>query len=83
MSSLKEMKEWCESNHREFWEYMLEDDINDREVSKAASMAEMERAFDVMLETIHSYNHKEKSASGLVGGDGARLEQYRKTAEEA
>ena len=36
--TFREILSWCEENHKEFWEYMLYDDMHIREVSAEESM---------------------------------------------
>lgn len=81
--SLQNIKNWCEKNHREFWEYMLEDDMREREVDKKESIKQMEQVFDVMCETVETYRMERLSHSGLVGAEGGRLEGYRKKTKKA
>ena len=74
--SLNKILEWCEENQKAFWEYMLYDDMQERGVSKEASMAQMEKSFDVMCDTTATYCMSRLSASGLVGAEGGKLERY-------
>lgn len=78
--TLKEIKNWCETEKKEMWEFMLEEDMRDRMVSKEESMQTMAHAFDVMCETIDSYRIDRLSASKLVGEEGGKLENYREQA---
>ena len=74
--SLNKILEWCEENQKAFWEYMLYDDMQERGVSKEASMTQMEKSFDVMCDTTATYRMSRLSASGLVGAEGGKLERY-------
>ena len=74
--SLNKILEWCEENQKTFWEYMLYDDMQERGVSKEASMVQMEKSFDVMCDTTATYRMSRLSASGLVGAEGGKLEWY-------
>lgn len=74
--SLNKILEWCEENQKAFWEYMLYDDMQERGVSKEASMTQMEKSFDVMCNTTATYRMSRLSASGLVGAEGGKLERY-------
>lgn len=80
--SLKEILDWCCTEKKEFWEYMLIDDMNRRDVTKDESWQMMEHIFDSMCETIDTYKIERMSASGLVGPDGGLLENYQKSSEE-
>lgn len=75
--TFREILSWCEENHKEFWEYMLYDDMHIREVSAEESMHKMDAAFQVMCDTIATYSKDHLSRSGLVGAEGSRLEDYR------
>lgn len=81
--SLKEIAGWCEINHKEFWEYMLYDDMNERNISKEESFAQMQLAFETMESAIDTYRPERVSASGLVGGNGALLDRYFETADHS
>lgn len=75
--SMQEILNWCETEHKALWEYMLHDDMQERKVTREASMATTEAALDVMMETTASYREDVMSASGLVGNEGGKLEAYR------
>lgn len=79
--SLSKILQWCEENQKAFWEYMLYDDMQERGVSKEASMAQMAQSFDVMCDTTATYRMNRLSASGLVGAEGGRLEKYFETSK--
>lgn len=74
--SLKEIASWCREENKELWEYMLYADMKERDISKEESMADMEKAFDYMLEAVRTYRSNYLSHSGLVGSDGGALERY-------
>lgn len=77
--SLKEIQKWCKNEKKEFWEYMLYDDMRERGVTREESMGQMERTFDAMYDTVETYRTDRLSASGLVGAEGGTLEAYRNT----
>lgn len=64
---------------KEFWEIIALDDMNERKVSFEESFAKMEAMLDAMAFVDKNYSPKLKSVSGLSGGDGAKLEEFRKT----
>lgn len=64
---------------KEFWEIIALDDMNERKVSFEESFAKMEAMLDAMAFADKNYSPKLKSVSGLSGGDGAKLEEFRKT----
>lgn len=76
--SFEEIIAVCQNEDKEFWQVILEDDMSERNVTEADSMEQMRATWDAMLLAAATYDGKLKSKSGLVGGDGARMEQYRK-----
>lgn len=75
-SSLAEIVEKCEKEQLEFWEAILQDDMQERRVSHSDSYQKMTDTWDAMLLAAANYDGKMKSASGLIGGDGAKMEAY-------
>lgn len=73
--SLKEIVEICETKDKAFWEVVLDDDINERMVTREESLLKMEALYINMKLADQAYDAKLKSASRLVGGDGARLKE--------
>ena len=78
-SSIADILEQSEKNKKEFWEVVMEADMESRDVSRAASRQKMKRMLDVMKDADRSYEGNRKSASGLSGGDGKLLEAYNQT----
>lgn len=76
--SFEEIINICKSEDKEFWQVILEDDMQERNVSWEESMEQMRATWDAMLLAAATYDGNLKSKSGLVGGDGARMEQYQK-----
>lgn len=74
--SFEEIYEWCHKEKKRLWEYMLFDDICERHTNAEESMLRMEHIFDTMLEASETYESSRMSASGLVGGNGAKLAEY-------
>ena len=72
----------CTTEKKEFWEIILEDDMLERSVSKEASMKQMQDTFEAMLLAADSYEKDLYSKSGLVGGDGYKMEAYYKTQKD-
>ena len=75
-SSIADILEQSEKNKKEFWEVVMEADMESRDVSREASRQKMKRMLDVMKDADRSYEGNRKSASGLSGGDGKLLEAY-------
>lgn len=67
--SFAEIIEVCQARDKEFWEVILEDDMQERGVTREDSMQQMQDTWDAMLLAAATYDGKEKSKSGLVGGD--------------
>lgn len=61
-----------------FWQVVINDDMKERNVSFDESFGQMEKMFDAMVNADKSYNPELKSPSGLSGGDGTKLEAFRK-----
>ena len=74
--SLEEIIQKCDKENKEFWEIVLEDDIQERQTDAANSYARMTETWDAMLLAAVNYDKKLKSSSGLTGGDGDKMEQY-------
>ena len=79
--SIKEILDKCESEGREFWRVILEDDMSDRNVDENESAQKMRELWDTMYQAAKGYDGSIKSASGLSGGDGKKMEEYIKTHE--
>lgn len=79
--SIKEILDKCESDGREFWRVILEDDMSDRNVDENESAGKMRELWDAMYQAAKEYDGSIKSASGLSGGDGKKMEEYIKTHE--
>jgi L-serine dehydratase len=61
-----------------FWQVVLEDDLQERNVSYEESFGRMQRLFDAMIQADKNYSADLRSHSGLSGGDGAKLEKFRR-----
>lgn len=71
---LKEITDISNEEKIPFWEVVLRDDMKERTVSREASFQTMDGMLTAMEEADRSYSPELKSASGLAGGDGAKLE---------
>lgn len=76
--SLEEINELCQEKKLSFWEAVLYDDMEERGVNRDESLKTMEQMWAAMQEASEAYDDKLTSASGLVGGMGKTMEQYRK-----
>ncbi|MCI5621705.1 MAG: L-serine ammonia-lyase, iron-sulfur-dependent, subunit alpha [Lachnospiraceae bacterium] len=76
-SKLSEIVEVSKAQEIPFWEVVLQEDMRERNVTKEESMKMMRSMYEAMQQADKNYNPKLKSASGLAGGDGAKLEKFR------
>ena len=75
----KSLKEICEIAERKgllFWEVVLRDDCKERNVASEESFEQMRAMYRAMIHADEAYTGTRKSNSGMVGGDGKRLETY-------
>ena len=82
--SLDSMKEIFERSAREnipFWEIVLQYDMEERQVSRQASMAKMLSTWQAIQDAADSYTGTQRSVSGLVGGDGLKMRLYARRGE--
>ncbi len=75
---LKEIEDIAREKNIPFWRVVIEDDMRERNVSFEESFETMRGMYHAMKEADASYDGSLRSASGLVGGDGAKLEAFRK-----
>jgi len=76
--SLKEIADFCTQENKEFWELIIEEDMQERNVSFDESFQQMTNMFRAMEDADKNYDPKLRSPSGLSGGDGEKLEIFRK-----
>ena len=74
--SFEQVLQKCHTEEKEFWRVILEDDMAERNVSEEDSMEHMRATWDAMLLAAATYEGNLNSSSGLVGGDGRRMEKY-------
>ena len=82
--ALDSMKEIFERSAREnipFWEIVLQYDMEERQVSRQASMAQMLLTWQAIQDAADSYTGTQRSVSGLVGGDGLKMRLYARRGE--
>ena len=82
--ALDSMKEIFERSAREnipFWEIVLQYDMEERQVSRQASMAKMLLTWQAIQDAVDSYTGTQRSVSGLVGGDGLKMRLYARRGE--
>ena len=76
-TSIASMLSRAEERKIPLWEVVLEDDLAERGVERTASLERMTLHWRAMEEAERDYDPDRRSASGLVGGDGGRMEQAR------
>ena len=82
--ALDSMKEIFERSAREnipFWEIVLQYDMEERQVSRQASMAKILSTWQAIQDAADSYTGTQRSVSGLVGGDGLKMRLYARRGE--
>lgn len=75
--SLEKIVEEMEISHIDFWQVILEDDIRERGITEAESFGQMEQMYEAMCQADKAYDGTLSSASGLVGGEGSKLQKAR------
>lgn len=74
--SFGEIIDICKTGGKEFWQVILEEDMFERGVSRENSYERMKDTWDAMLFSAVTYEKDLLSKSGLVGGDGHKMEAY-------
>lgn len=77
--SLESIVTYCNENQTSFFEAILADDMEEREVTREESLTQMTQMWDAMLMASEAYDKNQRSSSGLVGGQGLLMEEYRNT----
>lgn len=76
LDSMREILGKMEAQGLPFWEVVLREDMEERQVTRGQSMAKMHATWKAMVEAAASYDNQRRSVSGLVGGDGGKMHQY-------
>lgn len=76
--SLSEIVEKAKTAKKEFWQIIIKDDIKEQGTSFEVSFAKMKDMYLAMKNADKNYDPALRSASGLSGGDGAKLEEFKK-----
>lgn len=77
LRAISDIVETAERENISFWEVILHDDIKERLVTAEASFAQMAQMYKAMRQADAGYDEALRSSSGLVGGDGKKLEMAR------
>lgn len=76
--SLSEIVEKAKTTKKEFWQIIIKDDMKEQGTSFEVSFAKMKDMYLAMKNADKNYDPALRSASGLSGGDGAKLEEFKK-----
>jgi len=76
--SLSEIVEKAKTEKKEFWQIIIKDDMKEQGTSFEESFAKMKDMYSAMKNADKNYEPALRSASGLSGGDGAKLEEFKK-----
>ena len=74
--SMQEILDRSHESGKPFWEIVLEDDMEERQVTRELSMTKMLSVWQAMKDASDSYTGRRRSVSGLVGGEGMKMRQY-------
>lgn len=74
-SSIEEILKVAEEKDQSLWEIIYQDDMEDSGMDAKASLEKMTLTYQAMKDVYNNYDEKHTSASGLVGGDGAKMEE--------
>ena len=76
--SLEEIVSVCEKENIPFPELIIREDAADTGISEDEEITKMQIMWQAMLSGARNYDPNLKSRSGLVGGDGFKMYEYRK-----
>ena len=76
--SLSEIVEKAKTTKKEFWQIIIKDDMKEQGTSFEVSFEKMKDMYLAMKNADKNYDPALRSASGLSGGDGAKLEEFKK-----
>ncbi len=76
--ALTEIIEEAQKEGKLFWEIILDEDCRESGTSKEESFRKMLYMYTAMKEADSNYDASARSASGMAGGDGKLLEEFRK-----
>ena len=77
LDSMQEILDRVHGEHLTFGQVVLLTDVEQRDVTAEESQAKMRATWQAMLASVEDYRGSRRSLSGLAGGDGARMRQYR------
>ncbi len=76
--SVEEILDLCKKKHYNFYEAVLMEDMKDRCATKEESLGKMQDTYNAMHLSKQNYDKNLRSKSGMVGGDGDRVERASK-----
>ena len=76
-AKLQDIIQVSETEKIPFWEVIRKEDERERHVSAEESFEKMRQMLKAMIQADENYDASLRSASGLAGGDGARLVAFR------
>ncbi|MDO5785328.1 MAG: L-serine ammonia-lyase, iron-sulfur-dependent, subunit alpha [Eubacteriales bacterium] len=79
--TLQEIIDCTKRENTPFWKIVMQNDQRERNVSEEESFHMMRTMYQAMKQADQDYTPELRSASGMAGGDGAKLEQFRKQGE--
>ena len=74
--SFIELQELCDEKQLPVWQVIQLDDAQDQDISAEASWEKMCHLWDVMKASVEGYTPNMRSRSGLVGGEGGKMDAY-------
>ncbi|MCR5700549.1 MAG: L-serine ammonia-lyase, iron-sulfur-dependent, subunit alpha [Lachnospiraceae bacterium] len=75
---LREILSDAQNENLKFWQVILNDNCRENRITEKESFSKMTDMYIAMKEADSNYDSKAKSASGMAGGDGKLLEDFRK-----
>ena len=75
--SLEEIVSVCEDENIAFPDLIIREDAADTGITEEEEIAKMHTMWQAMLNGARNYDQSLKSRSGLVGGDGLKMQKYR------
>lgn len=75
--SIEKMIKESQDSDLPLWEYIWKASAEESGISVEASYQQMTHTLEVMWESYRGYDPCQRSASGLVGGNGEKMKQYR------
>ncbi len=78
-AKLSDILRLSEKEQKEFWEVVCAEDVKERDVTKEDSFETMRSMYLAMRNADTLYDASARSVSQLSGGDGAKLEAFRKS----